>query len=162
MKRKIIVEPYGYDFIRATMYRRVLMFWRIEQRCSGHKTDIDEINRTVEYWRQAKEMRKEQIVHRGFGEKHTVFTEAFLYLRGRYFTELLKRQIRQADALCRLTRKKVYVMANEKGIPRVICSNMIRGMKKQGIIKKDVTAVDFDIECLYKVEYKDLDNEQDI
>jgi hypothetical protein len=163
MKRKITVEPYGYDFIRATLYRKTFLFWHIEQRCSGHKAYIDDINRTVEYWRQAKEMPKSQIIHRGFGGKHTIFTEAYFYIRGWYFTVLLKRQIRQANALCRLTRKKVYVMPNEKGFPRVVQSNHINVLKRQGVIKKDASAIDFDRECLYKIEFKNLnEHEQNI
>jgi hypothetical protein len=156
IKRKITVEPYGYDFIRATLYRRWFLFWRVEQRLSTHKEYIDELNQTVEYWRTAKEMRKEQIVHRGFGEKHTIFTEAYFYIRGWYFMMLLRRQVKQANALCRLTRKKMYVLTDARGFPRVIVGNRINALKKTGAIKKEATAVDFDRECLYKVEYKDL------
>jgi hypothetical protein len=156
MKRKIIVEPYGYEFIRATLYRKSFLSWRIEQRTHMHEGYIDSLNQTVEYWRQAKEMKREQIVHRGFGERHTIFSEAFFYLRGWYFKKVLEAQISQANALCRLTRKKVYVLTNHRGFPRVVQSQHIRMMKKQGVIKKEAGALDFDRECLYKIEYKEL------
>jgi hypothetical protein len=156
MKRKIVIEPYGYEFIRATLYRRGLLFWRIEQRTHMHEAYIDSLNATAEYWRQAKEMKKEQIVHRGFEERHTVFSEAFFYLRGWYFKKLLEAQIRQANALCRLTRKKVYVLTNHRGFPRVVQSQHIRLLKKQGVVRKDAGALDFDRECLYKVEFREL------
>jgi hypothetical protein len=155
MKRKIIIEPYGYDFIRATLYRKKFL-WRIEQRTHMHKAYIDSLNRTVDHWRQAKEMQKSQIIHRGFNEKHTIFTEAFFFLRGWYFKKLLAAQIRQADDLCRLTRKKIYILANQRGFPRIVQTQNIRLLKKQGFIKKNATAADFDRECLYKIEYKEL------
>jgi hypothetical protein len=121
-----------------------------------HEAYIDSLNATAEYWRQAKEMKKEQIVHRGFEERHTVFSEAFFYLRGWYFKKLLETQIRQANALCRLTRKKVYVLTNHRGFPRVVQSQHIRLLKKQGVVRKDAGALDFDRECLYKVELREL------
>ena len=156
MKRKIVIEPYGYDFIRATLYRKGGISWRVEQRTHMHKVYIDKLNQTVEYWRQAKEMQKSQIIHRGFNEKHTVFTEAFFFLRGLYFKKLLAAQIKQANALCRLTKRKVYVVANTRGFPRIIQTQHIPLLKKQGVVKKKATAMDFDRECLYKIEYKDL------
>jgi hypothetical protein len=157
MKRKITIEPYGYNFIRATLYRKSGLFWRVEQRTHMHEAYIDQLNQTVEYWRQAKEMQKAQIIHRGFGKKHTIFTEAFFFLRGLYFKKLLAAQIKQANALCRLTRQKVYVIANTRGFPRIIQSRQIPVLKKQGVVKKNATALDFDRECLYKIEYRDLD-----
>jgi hypothetical protein len=156
MKRKIVIEPYGYDFIRATLYRRSGMFWRVEQRTHMHEAYIDNLNQTVEYWRAAKEMPKSQIIHRGFNKKHTIFTEAFFYLRGLYFKKLLAAQIKQANDLCRLTKRKVYVVTNTRGFPRIIQTQQIPLLKKQGVVKKNATAIDFDRECLYKVEYKDI------
>jgi hypothetical protein len=157
MIRKIVIEPYGYDFIRATLYRRSGVLWRVEQRTHMHEAYIDQLNQTVEYWRQAKEMPKSQIIHRGFdNNKHSVFTEAFFYIRGWYFSALLRRQIKQANALCKLTRKKVYVLADTRGFPRVVLSQQIRQLKKQKVIKKDTTAMDLDRECLYKAEFNTI------
>jgi hypothetical protein len=156
MIRKIVIEPYGYSFLRATLYRKGFLFWRIEQRTHMHEAYVSQLNQTVEYWRQAKEMPKSRIIHKGFEKKHTIFTEAFFFMRGWYFKQLLAGQVKQADALCRLTRKKVYVLTNTRGFPRVVQANQIRTLKKQGVVKKEASAIDFDRECLYKVEYKDL------
>jgi hypothetical protein len=160
MKRKIVIEPYGYEFIRATLYRRGLLFWRIEQRTHMHEAYIDNLNQTAEYWLQAKEMKKEQIIHRGFEKRYTIFSEAFFYLRGWYFKKILEAQIKQANALCRLSRKKVYVLTNHRGFPRVVQSQHIRLLKKQGVVRKEAGALDFDRECLYKVEFKNLRDEK--
>jgi transcriptional regulator CtsR len=157
MKRIIVIEPYGYDFIRATLYRKGGLFRRVEQRTHMHEAYIDQLNQTVEYWRQAKEMQKSQIIHRGFDNNHSIFTEAFFFLRGLYFKKLLASQIKYANALCRLTKRKTYVVTDTRGFPRVIQSRQIPMLKKQGFIKKDASALDFDRECLYKVEYKDLE-----
>jgi hypothetical protein len=156
MKRTIVIEPYGYNFLRATLYRKGFLFRRIEQRTHMHETYINQLNATVEYWRQAKEMQKSQIIHRGFEKQHTILAEAFFYLRGWYFQRILAAQIKQADALCRLTKKKTYVVVNTRGFPRIIQNRQINILKKQGVIRKDASALDFDRECLYKVEYKDL------
>jgi hypothetical protein len=155
--RKIIVEPYGYDFIRATLYRRnSLFFWSVEQRTHMHRVYIDKINATVEYWRVAKEMSKKQIIHKGFDRKHTIFTEARFYLRGWYFKKILEAQVKRANDMCRITRKKVYVIPNHRGFPRMVSNSEIRGLKRQGYLKKNASAHDFEREALYVITYDRL------
>jgi hypothetical protein len=120
------------------------------------KSCVNELNQTVEYWRQAKQMQKSQIVHKGFGERDTILDETILYWRGWWFKLLLKKQIDRANEICKLTGKKVYVLTNSKGYPRALTNREIRDMKRRKFIRKDVSALDLDKECLYCVTKEKL------
>jgi hypothetical protein len=160
MKRKIVVEPFGYDFLRATMYRKTWLGWKIEQRTHMANAYVNELNQTVEYWRQAKQIKKSEIVHKGMGKKDNILDEVVLYWRGWWFKLLLKKQIERANEICRLTGKMVYVLTNSKGYPRALTNHEIRIMKKRKFIRKDVTALDLDKECLYSVTKDKLNNKK--
>ena len=157
MRRKIVVEPVGYDFLRATMYRRFLLFfWTVEMRTHTNKANINLLNIDVERWRQSKELSKAQIVHRGFAGRDHVVDEALLYLRGWYFKMILKAQIKKANTYCGITKRKVWVISNSKGAPRAVTRQEIMAMKRSGKIRKNASPIDFDREAFYFITYDKL------
>lgn len=61
----------------------------------------------------------------------------------------MKRAIKMADARCAALRKNIYVLPDDKGVPRAFTNDEIRLMKRAGVMSKKVTCVDLYSEALY-------------